>query len=286
MTKPIRITVKGTDNRGDDAPTVQDLLSQVQDQVDILNEVDRAISGDGAGEIVWRVTDVTKNSPITFEITPYPKTHGMDIQSRASEVVATTANGFRMLAERSERPVHFTDKVLKKVVALNKRVTNGLSGSKADFSAYIKSPNYEVNHNSAVKVVKRVDEILTPPHRPHRELGSVEGYIKTVGRDGFGRPVITLTTRIDGSDIKCVSRDGGLDKIIHLEVGKVIRGMRIRAHGILLYKSPELLERIEVERVETFDVEADLPEFQDLIDQGFSGDLDSVEYIRMGRDYA
>ncbi len=122
--------------------------------------------------------------------------------------------------------------------------------------------------------------------RPHREIGSVEGYIKTVGRDGFGRPVLTLTTRVDGNDIKCVSSDGGLDKIGHLEVGKVIRGMRIRAHGLLLYKSPELLERVEVERVEMFEQKDSLPELQELIDPEFTGGIEAVEYIRMRRDNA
>jgi len=286
LTKPIRITVIGADNRGDDAPTVQDLLSQVQDQVDILREVEEAISSDGTGEIVWRVTDVTKNSPITFEITPYPQTYGMDIQSRANDVVAATANGLQTLAEGGERPPHFTDKVLKKVGNLNRRVTNGLSGSRVDFSDYNNSPVYEVDHNSANNTVKKLAGILTPLHRPHREIGSVEGYIKTVGRDGFGRPILTLTTRVDGNDIKCVSSEGGLDKIGHLEVGKVIRGMRIRAHGLLLYKSPELLERIEVERVELFERKNGLPDLQDLVDPEFTGGIEAVEFIRMRRDDA
>jgi len=117
----------------------------------------------------------------------------------------------------------------------------------------------------------------------HREIGSVEGYIKTVGRDGFGRPILTLTTRVDSNDIKCVSSDGGLDKIGHLEVSKVIQGLRIRAHGLLLYKSPELLERVEVERVEVFEHEDKLPRLRELIDHEFTGGIEGVEFIRLRR---
>ena len=40
-----------------------------------------------------------------------------------------------------------------------------------------------------------------------KELGSVEGYVKGVGRDGFGRPVVTVTTRIDRQDVKCISNN-------------------------------------------------------------------------------
>lgn len=286
MTKPIKITVRGTDNRGDDAPTVQDLLSQVQDQVDILKAVEEAISGDGKEKIVWRVTDVTKNSPITFEITPYPKNHGMDIQSRANDVIAATAKGLQTLMVQGERPLHFTDVVLKKIENINNRVTNGLAGSTVDFSEYEDAPQYELTHTTAAKTVKKIAEIRVPAHRPHREIGSVEGYIKTVGRDGFGRPVLTMATRIDGTDLKCVSSDGGLDRIGHLEVGAVIRGMRVRVHGLLYFKSPEALDRIEVERVELFEKTDDLPAIQDLIDPEFTGGLEAVEFMRLRRDDA
>ncbi len=129
MAKPIRIIVKGTSNRGDDAPTVKDLLSQIQDHVEILEEVEGAISSDGDNQLVWRVTDVTKNSPITFEITPYPKNYGMDIEIRANTVVKATAEGLSDIAKGGSRPIHFTDKVLKKVETFNKRVTNGLAGT-------------------------------------------------------------------------------------------------------------------------------------------------------------
>ena len=284
MTKPIKITVTGTDNRGDDAPMVQDLLSQIQDQVDILQAVEGAIFDDGKEKIIWRVTDVTKNSPITFEITPYPKTHEMDVQSRINNVIVATANGLQMLLIQGDRPPHFTDAVLKKIENISKRVTNGLAGSKVDFSEYEDAPQCELTHDVAAKTVKKIAEIRAPAHHLHREIGSVEGYIKTVGRDGLGRPVLTLATRIDGTDVKCVSSDGGLDKISHLEVGAVTQGLRVRAHGLLHFKSPGVLDRIEVERVECFEKEDDLPTIQDLIDPEFTGGLEAVEYMRLKRD--
>jgi hypothetical protein len=60
LAKPIKIIVRGADNRGDDAPTVEDLLEQIQDFVAVLHSVESAVADDGKEEIVWRVTDVTR----------------------------------------------------------------------------------------------------------------------------------------------------------------------------------------------------------------------------------
>ena len=106
MAQPIKISVKGTDTEGEgvDAPTVEDLLSQVQDFVSILRGVEKAVAIDGKEHLVWRVTDATRNSPITFEVTPFPRTHGMNIDSRAAAVVSAAANGLAQIAQRADRP--------------------------------------------------------------------------------------------------------------------------------------------------------------------------------------
>ena len=283
MAKPIKITVKGTDHRGDDAPTVEDLLSQVQDQVEILRQVEEAIAGSGHEQLVWRVTNVSKNSPITFEITPYPKTYGTDIENRAANVVQATATGLSGLSEGGERPLHFTDKVLKKVDGVNKRVTNGLAETKIDFSNYKGAPNFELNTQKARATEAIIVALIKPAVSPHRELGSAEGYVKMVGRDGFGRPNMTIVTRLDRTDVKCISTDGGLDKIGHLEVRQVIKGLRVKVHGILHYKSPMHLDRINVERTELFPDDSQLPTVDDLIDPEFTGGQESVEYVRRMR---
>ena len=285
MAKPIKIIVVGSGGLGEGAPTVDDLLSQVQDQVKILREVEGAIADDGNEELEWRVTNVSQNSPITFEVTPYPKTFGMDIERRANQVVSATAYGLETLSLKGERPRHFTDTVLKTVHRLSERVVNGLASSKLDFSEYQDAPNYEINSGSAKFIQSQILELKQPKSKPYRELGSTEGFIKTVGRDGYGRPNLLLTTRLDGQDVKCTSSDGGLDKIDHLEVGKVIRGMRVRVHGTLFFKSPGFFDRIDVDRIETFDV-ASLPTLHDLIDPDFTGGLEAVEFIQRRRQDA
>ncbi len=284
MANPIKIIVRGIETDGNDFPTVQDLLSQVRDQVDILEEVEAAITGVSRPELVWRVTDVTKDSPITFEITPFAKTHGMNIENMAYTVVKATADGLEAISKMGTRPLHFNDKVLKKVNGFNKRVTNGLCGTEIDFSKYDSAESFKIDARSAKQTSAKIEEIIKPKIKPHREIGSIEGHVKTIGRDGFGKPFVTISTRLDRQDVKCIFSDAGLDKIGHLEVGRVIKGLRVKLHGIIFYKSPMILDHVAVERTEFFPDESSLPSISDLIDQDFTGGKSSVEFIRQGRD--
>ncbi len=205
MTKPIRISVKGQDNRGDDAPTVEDLVAQIQDFVVVLHEVERALASNGTEEIVWRVTDAAKNSPLSFEITPYPIAHAMNIDRRAEEVASATAKGFRVLSDDGIRPNHFTDRAINTAEKVYARVANGLATTVVDFSKYKDAPSLNVNVQSARQSIGKIKVAKDPAPVPHRELGSLEGFITKVELDGFGRPLVWLRSRLDGQVVKCVS---------------------------------------------------------------------------------
>ena len=58
--KPIIFTVRGTDRFGDDAPTVEDLLGQIETWIGVLRNVEEAVAEGGRPELVWRVTDARK----------------------------------------------------------------------------------------------------------------------------------------------------------------------------------------------------------------------------------
>ena len=111
--KPIKITIRSSDG-GTDAPTVNDLLGQVEDFVHILEGVEEFIASDGKKEIVWRVTDASKNSPLTFEITPFADNPAMNITNRVMEVESAAIGGLSALQRGVTRPMHFTDTVLRR----------------------------------------------------------------------------------------------------------------------------------------------------------------------------
>ena len=278
MAKPITFTVKGTDRFGDDAPTVGDLLGQIQTWIEVLRSVEVAILEGGRSELVWRVTDAHKNSPLTFEVTPYPATHGMNIDQRAKKVVCAAATGVKQLVETGRRPLYFSDQTIDSVEKVYARVTNGLARTNVDFSNY-DAPNFEATPEIARYSVERIKATRAPPTVPHKELGSLEGFISKVELDGHRRPIIWLRSRLDGQEIKCVSDGTGLSRIGHLEVSEVLSGLRVRVYGILHYRDSERIVGISVETVHVFEPDEALPEPADIVDPGFTGELESSAYL-------
>ncbi len=283
MAKPIKIIVRGTDNRGDDAPTVEDLLPQIQDFVSVLQSVESSVSDDGKEEIVWRVTDATRNSPLAFEVTPYPKTHAMNIDRRAIDVVTATATGLEQITTTGERPLYFSDQVIDRAERVYARVTNGLAETHVDFSAY-DVPSLGVTKDSAKNSISRIVALRASPPVAHREIGSVEGFVAKVELDGFHRPIVWLRSRLDGQLVKCVASDGGLDRIGHFEVVEVLKGKRVRVHGLLHYRSLEKISSIEVEGVHVFESDSELPEAATIVSPGFTEGVESSEYLEALRE--
>ena len=285
VANPIKIMIKGSDNHGGDAPTVKDLFNQILEHLKILREIETEIFGVGQEQLEWRVTNLTKNSPLSVEITPSPKVYGKNIDNRANKVVGATAYGLRELGRGSERPRYFTDKIIRRVNRINVRVTNGLASTEINFSGYDEQKIF-IDKEIAETTIKNIENLKAQSQKPYRELGSVEGHVKAVKYNKDGLFVITLTARIDGRDIKCTSSDAGLDNIVRLAVGEVINGLRVRVFGTLYYKILGVIDKVDVDRVELFTPRDQLPTIEDLIDPDFTNGVDSVEYIRRMRDNA
>ncbi|MYB89084.1 MAG: hypothetical protein F4X93_03885 [Proteobacteria bacterium] len=279
MAKPIKITVKAKDTDGQDAPTVEDLLSQIQDFVDVLHGVENAVT-DENGELVWRVTDITRNSPFTFEVTPYSKTFGVNIDSRATKVVETTAKGLSQITESGTRPTYFDDTVMKKAERVNNRLTNGLIETKFDFSQYKDAPLLEITANVAKRTIQHIQEIKDPVLVKHTELGSVEGFIVRVGRDGYKRPLIWIESRLDKQEIKCIPSKGkGFLQVGDHKVSEVLEGMRVRVNGLIHYKNLEQVENIEVENFQIFEPDSELPDSKSIVSPNFTSGVEASEYL-------
>lgn len=284
MAEPIKIIVRGTDHGDGDAPTVEDLLSQIQDFVSVLHGVESAVAEDGKKEIVWRVTNATKSSPLTFEVTPYPKKHAMNIDQRASMVVSATATGLQQIATTGERPMYFTDQVVEKAERVYTRVMNGLAETVVDFSAYEDAPILRVDKQTAQQSVDRILELRKPRPVAHRELGSLEGHIAKVELDGFDRPIVWLKSRLDRQLVKCVASDSGLDRIGHLKVAKVFQGLRVRVHGLLNYKSLEQVASIDVEGIHVFEPDSELPDAATIVSPNFTCGVEASAYLEALRE--
>jgi hypothetical protein len=283
LAKPIKITIRGKDNLGIDAPTVEDLLSQIQDFICILHGVEEAIDERNSAEIVWRVTDASKNSPLTLEVTPFPKQHAMNIDNRASKVVSATASGISSISENSERPMYFSNNLIKKLENIFERVENGLAETEVDVSAYENAVPITVNATT-VRRARELAQFRSPEAISYRELGSVEGFVSKIELDGYNRPIVWLKSRLDGQTIKCIAKRRGLDRIGHYKVAEILKGFRVQVFGLINYKDLEKISTVEVDDVHIFESDAELPDIDAIVAPGYTGGIEASEYLRQLRE--
>lgn len=281
MTNPIRFAISGR-NAETDAPTVEDLLDQVGDYFGILRGVEEALADDGASEIDWRVTDASKHSPLELEMTPFPRRHGVDIEQRAQLVRERTAQGLALLITRAERPRYFTEPVLEKAERLFRRVTNGLCLTKIDYGADV--PAIEINPMQGRSAAANVGAVRKPKEKPYREIGSVEGILRRVERDGYGRSLLFIKRRIDGETVKCIVRDEAEAEVEHHEIGEVWENQRVRVFGTIHYKSLGRITQVESDRVQFLRKRGELPNADDIIDPNFTNGLGSEDYLERLRN--
>jgi hypothetical protein len=281
MSEPIRLTIRAQ-NAETDAPTVEDLLAQIGDWNSILRGVEEAIAEDGASEIEWRVTGASKNSPLSFELTPFPRRHGMNIERRTKEVKEGISAGLSVLRSKPERPSYFTEQVLEKAERLFERVTNGLSLTRIEFGDDF--PTFEITPSQAKLAEKNIIAVRKPKEKPYREIGSVEGNLQRVERDGYGRPLLWVKVRVSGETIKCIANGSAQTEVEHHEIADIWKNRRVRVSGIIYYKALGQITQVESDAVQFLRPREELPRASEIIDEDFTGGLKSEEYLEALRN--
>ena len=281
MQRRVKFTITGH-GEGTDAPNVEDMLDQLRDFIDILRGVEEAASGSSVSAIVWRVVDAKRNSPLALEIEPFARDYATNIDQRVNIVISETAYGLATLQHRPERPKYFTDPIMRKVQRTFNRVTNGIERSGIDFGTDL--PKMDITATAGRNASRNVELVLTRPDRPYRELGSLEGYLQSVERDGFGRRVVHIRDRITGDLVKCLVDGEAAQTLETLEVKDVWRSQRIVASGMLFFRSLGSIDHIIADSIRILKARSDVPSFADIVDPDFTGGLSSVEYLEKLRD--
>lgn len=247
------------------------LLEVARDTLEILQELDKEISKDDRGTLVWEVTDASLNSPLMLELEPVRRSP-IDARER---VVDAYVKGLSVLNRRRTKPRHFSTKALSAAKRMAQSYDNG--AGKVEFSA---------PRNAVVlspKVAPNVEAILSPPvasglqlfRGPRAEIGTLEGVVTILKSDG--QEFFTLKDRFRGCEVRCVFRPE-LDSVVR-EAWK----RRAQITGAIQYGADGIPRQIEVERIRLLREAAELPQFKDFgID--ITGGVDSVEYVRALRD--
>jgi len=284
MSRAVKFTISGH-GAETDAPTVEDVLDQMRDFLDILRGVEEAAVGAPGSAIEWRVVHASRNSPLALEIRPFPKQFATNIDARVEIVVTETARGLAALQYRAERPRHFTNDVMRKAQRAFKRVTNGIGMSGADFGPGL--PTVALTPSVARTAVRNVETVLASPDKPYQEIGSVEGYFQGVEMDGYGRRVAHVLDRITGERIKCViarNEKAAIDDIASRQIRDVWRYTRVLVHGRIFFNGPGNIDHVDAEGFRFLAMRSDLPQIDDIIDPDFTNGMRSEEYLERLRD--
>ena len=277
MTQPVRLTIKGAGEVGENAPTVEDLLGQVSDFVEILKGVEKALGDDKGGQIVWRVTDAERKNPITFELTPTPVNPAIFIGDRAADIERIARAGLVALRNGDTRPAYFNEDTLAKAKRMHARVRNGLADT------VIEAPDDSadavvIDANVASNVERAFDLLKAAAPVPYREIGSVEGFVSKAELDGMGRAVLRFWARTNGVEIKAIATGEAFKQLEELRLSDVWHGVRVRVYGTISYKSLGVIDWLSATGIEVLD-RANLPGIDDIIDSNFTGGLSAEEYL-------
>ncbi|WP_158043370.1 hypothetical protein [Skermanella pratensis] len=281
MGKVIRIRISGT-GVGTDAPGVEDLLDQVRDCFEILRGVEEAMAGDGMPGIDWRIVNAGRNSPLALECEAFSRTPGRTIDHRAELVMSHTALGLEKLQESGQRPEYFTDKVLVRARGIFERVNNGLCLTELDFGTGL--PRIMITSETGQGAVANVRRVLEPVSRPYRETGSLEGFVHSVERDGYGRKILFVRHRITGETVKCILNGKAIAEVEERQIADVFQGRRVQVSGILHFKSLGRIVQLDAEDLKFFPHRSELPQVDDIIDRDFTDGMTSGEYLERLRN--
>jgi hypothetical protein len=278
MVKPVTITIRGLADGRADAPSVDDLLGQIRDLVEVLRGVERAIESDGTNTLEWRVTDARMNSPISLELTPFGEGPKELIFAKIERVERATADGFRQLRAGEVRPPFFNRETIKRAHKIHARVLNGLSDTLVAFDPSI-DPNPVVINPTAARIVERtIERTASEVAAPYREFGSIEGYVTKPELDGNNRAILRFKTRLGGSEVKAYASGDAFRQVEALRLSDVWKGLRVRVYGAIYYKGLGIVEHISATGIEVLDRER-LPKMEDILDPAFTGGIVTEEYL-------
>ena len=135
----------------------------------------------------------------------------------------------------------------------------------------------------AERTIQNISKIRPVPAK-HRELGAIEGFIIRVALDKSDKPLVWIRSRLDQKIIKCVAVEGGLQQIGDYRVAEVLKGMRVRVNGLIRYKNPEQVESIEVENIQVFKPDSELPDSHSIVSPNFTSGVEASAYLEALRE--
>jgi hypothetical protein len=281
MSDSINIIVKGVDNAGSDAPSVKSFLEQINNCLEALTSIDVALDNTGNSPIIWKITNLTKNSPLSVEITPYAVNCGVNITDRVALVKAQTFESLDAIINNKIKPHYLGNNTIAKLRNFAElQTSNALLETTIAFD---ESKILIMDKSTSQKALANIIKIQAENKKPYQEYGSIEGYIAKIEKSNKNQHIIWIRTRLDEKPVKCLSNNNSFNEVGHLEVEKIWQNLRVLFSGIIYYKSLGEIESLIVDEVKIFPSDSMLPSMESIIDNNFTNGIESLEYLRQMR---
>ncbi|MBC5797366.1 hypothetical protein H5968_19965 [Sphaerospermopsis sp. LEGE 00249] len=221
-----------------------DKFRKAQEELaNILHEVDQSLSEKKRPSVNWVVSSVTSGS---VHLTIEGITTDRVAMAAIAEVVTTVETGIATLEEYPKRPPFFSDRALESA-----RCLAGLIGEDM-LTIQVGANSKKVNLTQ--HLVANVDELIGAHYK---SFGSVEGVLKAI--DLSRKPLFRIYDLLIGKGVKCHFMPENIDSV------KDALGKRVSVYGLIRSREDGQKVSVEVEEMEVFPSEIELPRIKDII---------------------
>ncbi len=267
MDNPIRTSIGVRIDGSNGIIYLPDVIGAGSALLELLAEIDSAISPSYRPTVDWRLVKLSYSSPAEMLAEPVVREDQPD--NRVS-IVDTTLSGVEALKSGTDRPRGFSDKALESARGLVNMLSNGVE-SVVLFTDDVSIP-------CTVGISENVNIIL----KPGREVyGSIEGHLETLNSHGgfkfaIFEPILARRIRCDLMDDRNVRLK---DKIIGLYEHNVLVSGLLQTNIKGEVHSAKVDDIVSRDRVQVFKDAAEVTGVYEL-----TGGLDPAEHIRRIRD--
>ena len=238
----------------------------VQDTISALAAIEADLAGPEVAPIVWRVSQVSMNTPIS--LTLVADNGAARQKDRGRKVVTTYMDGMSLLERSAILPAHFSDVALARAKRIAGTLNNGVAA--VEYSAPGKEPC-----RPTLRLVRNIDELYAKRPETIYQISSVEGRLEVISiHGGFAAQVFTRA----GDRVVC-----GLSQPL-MKVAAKYFSKRVAVHGRIQYTREGKPVRVEAREIRVLKDRGQLPQFADLEDIDITDGMDPTEYIGSLRD--
>jgi hypothetical protein len=238
----------------------------------LLREIDSAVSGKHGGMVNWYIVDADKNGTLSLELEshlkPEPKHRKITSYDTAPKVAQSFVTGFENVESLGISPPFLSESGLEKLRDMVQLLSK--NGAKSFIATVV-----DENNRSVAITAKAVETLkqLIPSKR--EELGTIEGKLETVSIHGSKKFIIYES--ITGKGVTCIMKNEDL-----LKPATDSLGCKVMVTGIISFNIKNEPCKVLADSIRVLGAGKKIPTADDLFgsDQNFTGDLSTDEYIR------